>query len=162
MAPHNRYAQPSMNMGYSHLQPSHLPQQQHHQSQVHGALPPPNLNNPGFGPGSAASNSSPFAMTGGMNNGGFPDVGLSSHAAQMGFARGGPVQPQNMRDLDRMEISRRMNNGESRIRNVWAHNLKQEMKALRDLVEEYPYIAMARPLILPDETNAYYSCTAGH
>ena len=101
-------------------------------------------------------------MTGGMNNGGFPDVGLSSHAAQMGFARGGPVQPQNMRDLDRMEISRRMNNGESRIRNVWAHNLKQEMKALRDLVEEYPYIAMVRPLILADEANAYYSCTAGH
>lgn len=144
-------------MGYSHLQSSHIQQQPHHQSQVHGALPPPNLNNPGFGPGSAASNSSPFAMAGGMSNGGFPDAGLSSHAAQMSFARGGQVQTQAIRDLERMEAARRINNGESRIRNVWAHNLKQEMKALRALVGKYPYIAMARPSIFVDESDAYYN-----
>lgn len=30
----------------------------------------------------------------------------------------------------------------SRIREVWAENLEHEMVILRDLVEEYPYIAM--------------------
>lgn len=96
-------------------------------------------------------------MAGGMSNGGFPDAGLSSHAAQMSFARGGQVQTQAIRDLERMEAARRINNGESRIRNVWAHNLKQEMKALRALVGKYPYIAMARPSIFVDESDAYYN-----
>ena len=30
----------------------------------------------------------------------------------------------------------------SRIRDVWKHNLAQEMQALRALVEKYPYISM--------------------
>ena len=31
---------------------------------------------------------------------------------------------------------------DARIRNVWRHNLEQEMAALRNLIDEYPYIAM--------------------
>jgi hypothetical protein len=30
------------------------------------------------------------------------------------------------------------------IREVWAENLEEEMSHLRDLVEEYPYLAMVR------------------
>ena len=30
----------------------------------------------------------------------------------------------------------------SRIREVWASNLDQEMIAIRDIIERYPYIAM--------------------
>jgi len=44
------------------------------------------------------------------------------------------------------------------IREVWAENLEEEMSHLRDLVEEYPYLAMVRcfcekclppPVLLP-------------
>lgn len=31
-----------------------------------------------------------------------------------------------------------------RIREVWKHNLHEEMAVLRDLVDKYPYIAMVR------------------
>lgn len=31
-----------------------------------------------------------------------------------------------------------------RIREVWKHNLQEEMAVLRDVVEKYPYIAMVR------------------
>ena len=36
----------------------------------------------------------------------------------------------------------------SRIRDVWAPNLETEMANIRDLIEEYPYIAMVRPSLL--------------
>lgn len=32
----------------------------------------------------------------------------------------------------------------TRIRDVWKHNLAQEMAVLRQLVEKYPYISMVR------------------
>lgn len=32
----------------------------------------------------------------------------------------------------------------TRIREVWKHNLAQEMATLRQLVEKYPYISMVR------------------
>lgn len=35
----------------------------------------------------------------------------------------------------------------SRIRDVWKHNLAQEMATLRQLVEKYPYISMVRLLV---------------
>jgi CCR4-NOT transcription complex subunit 7/8 len=31
-----------------------------------------------------------------------------------------------------------------RIREVWKHNLHEEMAVLRELVDKYPYIAMVR------------------
>ena len=36
-----------------------------------------------------------------------------------------------------------------RIREVWKHNLHEEMAVLRDLVEKYPYIAMVRESQVP-------------
>lgn len=38
-----------------------------------------------------------------------------------------------------------------RIREVWKHNLHEEMATLRDLVDRYPYIAMVRPILAPPQ-----------
>ena len=33
---------------------------------------------------------------------------------------------------------------DSHIREVWAHNLEEEMDRIRDIADSYPYIAMVR------------------
>ena len=68
---------------------------------------------------------------------------MASHAAVMGFAHGAAIQQQQQQ----REALRRSSVGlkgqmKSRIRDVWASNLAQEMQNLRDLVEKYPYISM--------------------
>ena len=157
--PTNRYGQQAMN-GPFHIQQNHMLQQhpqaqQHHAPQHTSGLPPPIMGgNPGFGLGNANSNASPFSIAGSMNSGGFDRgladssaAGLGSHAAQMSFARGGPVQQHAARDFDGMPL-RETKQG-ARIRNVWKSNLAAEMETLRQLVEEYPYIAMVtRPLFV--------------
>ena len=40
------------------------------------------------------------------------------------------------------------------IRNVWADNLETEMVIIRDLVEDYPYVAMVRPI-----SGGIFPCT---
>ncbi|KAL8824793.1 MAG: hypothetical protein Q9191_004817 [Dirinaria sp. TL-2023a] len=63
----------------------------------------------------------------------------------MGFAHGAALQQQQARDA-----MRRSSGGpgggkhqmKGRIRDVWRHNLAQEMQILRALVEKYPYISM--------------------
>ena len=86
---------------------------------------------------------SPFAMGGNMNaafDRSTPDSSiLGSQVGQMGFGR--PLPGQGHQQFDGVG-SGRENKDDSRIRNVWKQNLKQEMATLRDLVEEYPYIAM--------------------
>jgi CCR4-NOT transcription complex subunit 7/8 len=60
---------------------------------------------------------------------------------QMGFARGGPVQAHQNYDGLGAPLETK---DDARIRNVWKHNLKEEMATLRQLVDSYPYIAMVR------------------
>ena len=64
---------------------------------------------------------------------------LGSQVGQMGF--GGRLSNQNQQ-YDGLPQARDSNKDDSRIRNVWKHNLEQEMATLRNLIEDYPYIAM--------------------
>ena len=134
-----------MNAQYAQFQPSYL---QHHPVQPqHGGLPPPNSSGGGFGPGNGAAHRSPFAVSNAMSNGGFDRIlpdGLGGHGAQGGFVRGGPVQQLQLRDYDGLPHTKE----EQRIRDVWKNNLAAEMQILRQLVEEYPYIAMVRPCFI--------------
>ena len=159
-------------LGYSQLQPGHLQQQhqQQQQSQHHPAhaqsatagLPPPSLGgHSGFAAGNPNSNINPFTMsaagagagmTNGMSVAGFGaagageggGTGLASHAAQMGFARGAQMQQQQLNQAHdgRLALEAKAGAVKSRIRDVWKHNLAQEMATLRQMVEKYPYISM--------------------
>lgn len=73
-------------------------------------------------------------------------TGLASHAAQMGFARGAQMQQQQLHQAQdgRLVLDGKANAIKTRIRDVWKHNLAQEMAVLRRLVERYPYISMVR------------------
>lgn len=70
--------------------------------------------------------------------------GLASHAAQIGFARGAQMQQQQLLQTHdgRLALETKAGAVKTRIRDVWKHNLAQEMAVLRQLVEKYPYISM--------------------
>lgn len=73
-----------------------------------------------------------------------------NQSARMGFAHGsgtgvGLQQPQHNQLQQNMFMEHhnmRQQPNKGRIREVWKHNLHEEMAVLRDLVEKYPYIAM--------------------
>ncbi|PGH32855.1 CCR4-NOT transcription complex subunit 7/8 [[Emmonsia] crescens] len=170
--PVGRYAPSGLAGPFPHLQQSHLQQQQHsqqhhatHAQTPNTGLPPPSLGgHPGFGPASANSNINPFAIPGangmgvvgfpaGPSTAGIPDgggTGLASHAAQMGFVRGAQMQQQQQQQQQqghlghdsRLSVDGKGTAANSRIRDVWKHNLAQEMQVLRTLVDRYPYISM--------------------
>lgn len=81
---------------------------------------------------------------------GFADTGFGSQSARMGFAHGpaGLQQPQHGGPLHQNVLMEhpgiRSHPNKGRIREVWKHNLHEEMAVLRDLVDKYPYIAMVR------------------
>lgn len=132
-------------------------------AQAHSANQPPQLGgNPSYlNPNAQIS---PFAGNGalalaaGLNpggGGGFGadgNVGLGSQAARMGFAHGAHLQQQQQQQQHHHQQSHVLgepqtrNQAKGRIREVWKHNLHEEMAVLRDLVEDYPYIAMVRGL----------------
>ncbi|KPI42374.1 Poly(A) ribonuclease pop2 [Cyphellophora attinorum] len=120
------------------LNPPFHPQnhlQSYHPTQQQSFLPPPGHSN-------SQNNaiSSPFSSIGqsAVNNfeRGTPDTMMSG---QLGFGRGSSVQ--NHQGYSEMGPMRDRPE-DSRIRNVWKHNLKQEMETLRSLVDDYPFIAM--------------------
>ncbi|KAG9240890.1 CAF1 family ribonuclease [Calycina marina] len=114
--------------GFNHPHYSQYSQQPHT-----AGLPPPSLSNPGFM--NPISGNNPFSNGNGMgitsgfggHGLGMPGgTGLASREAQQVFhnGRGSKIAPQ------------------ARIRDVWKHNLEEEMGILRQLVQQYPYIAM--------------------
>ncbi|OBT92681.1 hypothetical protein VE01_09681 [Pseudogymnoascus verrucosus] len=121
-------------------------------SQGHATgLPPPTLGgNPAFM--NPNSNINPFAVNGnalsltqgfggaggGMGGGG--GTGLASHAAQISFAHGAALQQSAHGGINEQGGRGVVNKG--RIREVWKHNLAEEMDTLRRLVDRYPYISM--------------------
>lgn len=77
-------------------------------------------------------------------------TGLGSHAARMGFAHGAQLQQQQQHPLQQAHNiggehpTRTGNAAKNRIRDVWRHNLNEEMAVLRELVDDYPYVSMVR------------------
>ena len=71
-------------------------------------------------------------------------TGLASAAAMSGFAHGAQLQQQQQQTREAMRRGSVPNKAQrgNRIREVWAHNLDEEMQTLRELVEKYPYISM--------------------
>ncbi|GFF64664.1 CCR4-NOT transcription complex subunit 7 [Aspergillus lentulus] len=164
--PVGRYGPSGLSGPYTHLQQAHLQQQQQQQQQAqhhpahaqsaNTALPPPSLGgHPGFAAGNPNTNINPFTLSGtgianGMSVAGFTGAGdgggsgLASHAAQIGFARGAQMQQQQLLQTHdgRLALETKAGGVKTRIRDVWKHNLAQEMAVLRQLVEKYPYISM--------------------
>jgi CCR4-NOT transcription complex subunit 7/8 len=88
---------------------------------------------------------------GGLSSAGADNVGLGSHAARLGFAQAGHIQQQHQAHPQQQQghlvgaaDHPTRNQAKGRIREVWKHNLHEEMKVLRDLVDKYPYVAMVR------------------
>ncbi|KAE8347787.1 hypothetical protein BDV24DRAFT_121367 [Aspergillus arachidicola] len=160
--PVGRYGPTGLSAPYTHLQQAHLQQQQQpqhhpaHAQSANTALPPPSLGgHPGFAAGNPNTNINPFTLSGtgianGMSVAGFGGAadaggtGLASHAAQLGFARGAQMQQQQLHQTHdgRLALEAKAGAVKTRIRDVWKHNLAQEMAVLRQLVEKYPYISM--------------------
>lgn len=139
-----RYAGGALNAPFH---PSYHPTQQ-------SFLPPP-------GHANSQNNaiSSPFSSMAQSFDRNTPDTLMSG---QMGFSRG--VANQNHQAYNDGMAPVREKSEDSRIRNVWKHNLKQEMAMLRSLVDEYSFIAMdtefpgivARPIGTFDSKQNYH------
>lgn len=100
------------------------------------------------------ANGNSFGATTGINGAaaGFADSGFGSQNARMGFAHGPGAasavlqQPQHGGQVQHNVLmehqTMRSQPNKGRIREVWKHNLHEEMSVLRVLVDKYPYIAM--------------------
>lgn len=125
-------------------------------AQGHSANYPPQLGtpshlNPNAQIPSFATNGNVLGLGGGMNSAaaaGFgvgPDTGLASQAARMGFHSATLQHQQHAQQQSHSVMGdhpARTQLAKGRIREVWKHNLEEEMAVLRELVLKYPYIAM--------------------
>lgn len=108
---------------------------------------PPSIFGGGPGPQNGHINlfSNGLATNGVGNFGGGPlggagATGLASQEAQISFARGAQLQQQAGHVQD--GIGGSLPRGATRIREVWKHNLAQEMAMIRNLIDKYPYVSM--------------------
>lgn len=139
----------------------------HHQypTYTQPGLPPPSVASAGNYMSGPSMNPNPFAngnnsLNIGGNFGrpgpGMPgDTGLGSQHVMNSFAAAGMHQHQN----GMVESGQRGAANKHRIRDVWAHNLDEEMRLIRILAEYYPYIATVRDLIMTPRTALTYSST---
>lgn len=122
-----------------------------------------------------AANGNMLGLGAGLNTaGGFgigADTGLGGHAARMGFANAGnnhPQQHQHQQSHGSMgDHPVRNPSNKGRIREVWKHNLHDEMATIRNLIDDYNYVAMdtefpgivARPMgSFRGKSDYHYQC----
>lgn len=145
---------------FQHLNSQHSIPQSSYQSQA-SHLPGSFTSQPSFGgsainggispfPASSAYGASAFTpgagssvFNGGAIGGQGQGQGLASVAAQQGFARGAAMQEHTAHQLEAASMDSK-SGANSRIRQVWRHNLEQEMAVLRQLIIKYPYVSMVR------------------
>ncbi|KAF3022617.1 hypothetical protein E8E14_013817 [Neopestalotiopsis sp. 37M] len=137
---------------YQHQFANH-PSQSHAAShQPPGYLGNSQLNNPfgaaaGLGGLAAGINAGGGFGVGNLAGAG-DQTGLGSHAARMGFAHGAQLQQQQQHPHQQTHgpggehTTRSGNAAKGRIRDVWRHNLNEEMAVIRELINDYPYVAM--------------------
>jgi CCR4-NOT transcription complex subunit 7/8 len=82
-----------------------------------------------------------------FGGGGAAATGFASHNARMSFAHASNMahQPHSQAQHDFMGESLGMRHSATshrRIRDVWNHNISDEMALMRDMVVKYPYVAM--------------------
>lgn len=88
---------------------------------------------------------------------GIPDASAAArHAAQLGFMRAAQFQQSQQQQQAAQMAQERLvlenkSGIKSRIRDVWKHNLAQEMATLRSLVEKYPYISMVCSICVQED-----------
>ncbi len=151
------------------MSPYH-PQFPSHGTPGHPSSQHPSLGNPSYL--GANAQLSPFGGNGALSLGGAVnsgvgfgiggESGLASQAARMGFAHGAHLQQQQQQHQLQQQQQQQhhhhpqhqpshvlgehhaRNQSKGRIREVWKHNLHEEMANIRDLVDKYPYIAMVR------------------
>lgn len=70
--------------------------------------------------------------------------GLGSQEAQIRFARGALQESQGQLAGHDGLTTAAGARGPTRIREVWKHNLHQEMAMIRGLIERYPFVSMVR------------------
>lgn len=152
MAPHPQRFQsgPSSGVPYQHQYAGLASAQSGNYPPQLGANPShlnPNAQIPSF---AANGNVLGLGAMGGMGSAaaGFgvgPDTGLASHAARMGFHGATALQQQQHAQQGGHSVMSdhpARIQAKGRIREVWKHNLEEEMAVLRTLVSNYPYVAM--------------------
>jgi hypothetical protein len=143
---------------FQHLNSQHSIPQSSYQSQA-SHLPGSFTSQPSFGGSAINGGISPFpsasaygasaftpgagssVFNGGAIGGQGQGQGLASVAAQQGFARGAAMQEHTAHQLEAASMDSK-SGANSRIRQVWRHNLEQEMAVLRQLIIKYPYVSM--------------------
>mmetsp|Transcript_52730 Transcript_52730/g.59843 ORF Transcript_52730/g.59843 Transcript_52730/m.59843 type:complete len:477 (+) Transcript_52730:579-2009(+) len=103
----------------------------------------------------------------GVSNNGTPVKGSAASGGGVGRGRMAMKYPTNPNAAHSNAIPKHTfeHNGETlEIRNVWAENVEEEMRNIRDLVEHYPYVAMdtefpgvvAKPVMESYTTDYHY------
>ncbi|KAK8041903.1 ccr4-not core complex subunit [Apiospora rasikravindrae] len=129
---------------YTHQFPSH-PSQTHQPPSLaaQGYLTNPQLS--AFGAANGIGLGSGMGANAGFGVGG-DQTGLNSHAARMGFAHAAQLQqqqhPHQQSHVMGGDHSTRQAGNKSRIRDVWRSNMDDEIGLLRELIDDYQYVAM--------------------
>lgn len=133
------HPQPSPHQQASHLQHPAQSLQNHQFSNAHHAFATAGNQPSIFGPHGSNGVSGPGSSLHSSFIGGAGLGGAGNQAAQMGFNHG----PAGMQHLQQSHDIRGNLGGQAhRIRDVWKHNLNDEMATIRLLIEKYPYISM--------------------